>query len=82
MKNGAKLSSVTFKCRQWTNKTQTITLLYSTDGGSSYTSTGITSNNFTISKDNLPSGTNAVKITFSNSSNQVGIESATISYTN
>ena len=73
----AKLAEVTFNCRQWGTKAQTITLHYSTDGGSSYTSTGITSSNFTISDDALPSGTNAVKITFSSTSNQVGIESVT-----
>ena len=73
----AKLAEVTFNCRQWGTKAQTITLHYSTDGGSSYTSTGITSTNFTISDDALPTGTNAVKITFSSTSNQVGIESVT-----
>ncbi len=76
-KADAKLAEVTFTCRQWGNKTQTITLHYSTDGGSSYTSTGITSSNFTISDNTLPTGTNAVKITFSSTSNQVGIESVT-----
>lgn len=75
---GATMTSASFTCTQWTNKAQTITLRYSTDGGSSYTSTGITSSNFSISSSSLPEGTNAVKITFSNSSNQVGIASATI----
>lgn len=75
---GATMTSASFTCTQWTNKAQTITLRYSTDGGSSYTSTGITSSNFSISSSSLPEGTNAVKITFNNSSNQVGIASATI----
>ena len=75
------LNSVTFNCAQWGTKAQTITLHYSTDGGATYTSTGVTSTDFTISSSSLPSGTNAVKITFSSSSNQVGIESATINYT-
>lgn len=77
MKNSAKISAVTFKCRQWGTKAQTITLHYSTDGGTTYTSTGVTSNNFEISSSSLPTGTNAAKITFSSSSNQVGIESVT-----
>lgn len=77
LKNGAKISSVTFKCRQWGSKAQTITLHYSTDGGNTYTSTGVTSSNFEISSSSLPAGTNAAKITFSSSSNQVGIESVT-----
>ena len=76
--DGSTMSSATFVCTQWTTKAQTITLHYSTDGGETYTSTGITSTNFTITDNNLPAGTNAVKITFSSTSNQVGIASATI----
>ena len=78
MTDGSTLSSATFVCTQWTTKAQTITLHYSTNGGETYTSTGITSSNFTITDNNLPAGTNAVKITFSSTSNQVGIASATI----
>ena len=78
MTDGSKLSSVKWVCKQWTTKTQTITLHYSTNGGGTYTSTGITSTNFSISSDNLPAGTNAVKITFNSTSNQVGISSCTI----
>ena len=81
MKNGLTLTSATFQCTQWTTKTQTITLHYSTDGGETYTSTGVTSDNFSISSD-LPAGTNAVKITFSSQSNQVGIASATVNIQN
>ena len=79
-KNGSTIKSAKFVCAQWSSKAQTITLKYSTDGGESYASTGVTSTNFTISKDNLPEGTDAVQITFSNTSNQVGIQSATITY--
>lgn len=78
MTDGSTLSSVTFVCTQWTTKAQTITLHYSINGGETYTSTGITSSDFTITDNNLPAGTNAVKITFSSNSNQVGIASATI----
>ena len=74
------MKRVKFVCRQWGTKAQTITLYYSTDGGTTYTSTEVTSSNFTIEKDNLPEGTNAVKITFSSTSNQVGIASAEIDY--
>jgi hypothetical protein len=81
MKEGQpNMSGVTFVCRQWGTKTQTITLHYSTNGGTSYTSTGITSDNFTINCAALPAGANAVKITFSSSDNQVGIESATLNF--
>ena len=78
MTDGSTLATASFVCTQWTTKEQTITLHYSTDGGENYTSTGITSSNFTISSNNLPVGTNAVKITFSSSSNQIGIASATV----
>ena len=80
MKDGYIISAATFTCKQWGSKAQTITLHYSTNGGVSYTSTGVTSTNFTITKSDLPSGTNAVKITFSSTSNQVGISSATLTY--
>ena len=75
-----QITEVTFVCRQWGTKAQTITLHYSTDGGENYTSTNITSTNFTITTSSLAEGTNAVKITFSSSSNQVGIESCTYTF--
>lgn len=70
------LSSLTFTCRKWGSKSQTITLHTSTDYGASYTKTEITSSNFvlTAGAGDL-AGVNAVKFTFSSSSNQVGIES-------
>ena len=77
LKDGMNIATVKWVCTQWDTKAQTIELHYSKDGGVTYTSTGVTSNNFTISSDNLPAGTNAVKITF-DSSNQVGIKSCTI----
>lgn len=66
------IKDVTFNGVQWTTKTQTMTINYSTDGGSTYTATDASSDTFTVSKSNLTVGTNAIKITFSNSSNQVG----------
>ncbi len=78
LKDGMNIATVKWVCTQWTTKAQKITLHYSKDGGVTYTSTGVTSDNFTISSDNLPAGTNAVKITFSSQSNQVGIKSCTI----
>ena len=79
MKNDITLSGVTFACTKWAaSKAQTITLHYSVDGGKTYTSTGITSTDFNISSEELPLGTNAVKITFNSSSNQVGIASCTL----
>ncbi len=80
MEDGYTISSAEFVCQQWGSKAQTITLHYSTDGGENYTSTGVTSSNFTISSDELPSGTNAVKITFSSTSNQIGVKNLTLTY--
>ncbi len=76
--DGMNIATVKWVCTQWGAKAKTITLHYSKDGGNVYTSTGITSTDFTISSDNLPAGTNAVKITFNSTSNQVGIKSCTI----
>ena len=76
--DGMNIATVKWVCTQWTTKAQIITLHYSKDGGNVYTSTEITSSDFTISSDNLPAGTNAVKITFNSTSNQVGIKSCTI----
>ena len=70
------ISAVKFVCRQWTTKEQTIELLYSLDGGENYASFDpeLTSDNFEIEHTSLPAGTNAVKISFSSASNQVGYE--------
>lgn len=81
--DGSKsIGSVTFSCRQWASRAQTITLKYSTNGGSSYStlSPSVTSTNFSISSGSLPTGTNAIQITFSSSSNQVGLEGVEFTY--
>lgn len=83
LSDGSKsIGSVTFSCRQWASKAQTITLKYSTNGGSSYStlSSSKPSTKFNISSGSLPTGTNAVQITFSSQSNQVGIESVQFTY--
>ncbi len=72
------IEEVSFECQKWNTNTQTITLHYSTDGGSSYTTTETTSDTFTISNDELNASTNAVKITFSSIGSQVGVSSCTI----
>ena len=78
-KNGATMKAVKFTCKQWGSKTQTITLHYSINGGTSYTSTNKTSTTFSIEHE-LPDNTNAVKITFSSSSNQIGIQQADVTF--
>ena len=81
MKGTATISAVTFHLKQWTTKAQTASLFTSTDGGSTYSSDAIsTSDDFTLKADALPTGTNAVKVTFSSSSNQVGLSSIDLTY--
>ncbi len=75
--NGNSIKSVSFVCKQWSTKAQTITLHSSTDG-TTFTSTNVTSKDFIIPSTTLPDGTKAVKITFSSTSNQVGFESCTL----
>ena len=74
------MKAVKFTCKQWTTKAQTITLHYSINGGSTYSTTGTTSKTFSIEHTDLPAGTNAVKITFSSSSNQIGIQQADVTF--
>lgn len=70
--DGYYIQSFTFECKQWTNKEQTISGYYSTDG-KNYTKWASPSSNFTYSSDDLPSKeVNSIRITFGNS-NQVGI---------
>ena len=78
---GVYISGFTFTAKQWTTKAQTITAHYSTNGGSSYTALSGTSTNFSITKSGLTSGTNAIKITFSSTSNQIGLTSFSVTYT-
>lgn len=75
-------SAVTFTLRQWASKAQTVTLYYSTDGGSTYNamSPSVSSSTFVLTSNSLPTGTNAVKMTFSSTSNQVGLERISVTY--
>ncbi len=79
-RDGKKISSISLTCRQWENKSQTITLHYSIDGGSSFTSTGMSSTNFKLSYNGFNSNVNAIKFTFSSSNNQIGIESLCVEH--
>ena len=77
LSNSAKaFKAIQFACEQWTTKSQTITLWYSTDGGTTYSKfdPNITSTNFTIGASDLPNTVDAIKISFSSSANQVGIK--------
>ena len=81
MNSGYTMAAITFNLKQWTSKTQTASLYTSTDGGSTYSSEEmISSSNFVLTASALPEGTNAVKVKFSSSSNQVGLSSIDLTY--
>lgn len=79
MDDNRTLKSFDLQLQQWSSKAQKVTLHYSVNGGASYTSTTTTSSNFALAGD-LPEGTNAIKFTFSSSSNQVGIASCELTF--
>ncbi len=82
MDSGYTMAAVTFNLKQWNTKAQTASLFTSTDGGATYSTEAlISSSNFVLTASALPEGTNAVKIEFSNSSNQVGLASIDLTYT-
>lgn len=80
MKNSAVLSAVKVNLKQWSTKSQVVTLHTSSDNGNSFTATELSSNTFTLDANGLPVGTNAIKITFSSTSNQVGVVSFELQY--
>lgn len=79
MGDNRTLKSFKLTLKKWGSKTQTVTLHYSKDGGATYTKTSTTSNNFALSA-SVPEGTNAIKFTFSSTSNQVGIVSCGLTF--
>ena len=79
MGDNRTLKSFVLTLKKWTTKAQTVTLHYSKDGGSTYTKTSTTSSNFALSA-SVPEGTNAIKFTFSSTSNQVGIVSCELTF--
>lgn len=72
------ITGIIVNLKQWTDKTQTATLWYSTDG-LNFEETGTESDEFYLENSTLPEGTVAVKITFGNQ-NQVGIASIDLDY--
>lgn len=80
MKTGkGNLTGVTFNLKQWGTKKQTATLETSTDGVN-FTKTSTTSTNFTLSNSALGEGIVGARVSFSSTSNQVGISSIVITY--
>ena len=71
------ITAVRFDYKQWGAKAQTLTMKYSTDGGANYSDfePALTATNFAIQALSLPAGVNAIQVTGSNSSNQVGLTS-------
>ena len=79
MKDDRTLKSFDLTLKKWSSKAQTVTLHYSKDGGATYTKTSTTSSNFALAAE-VPEGTNAIKFTFSSTSNQVGIVSCGLTF--
>ena len=79
MGDGRTLKSFNLTLKKWSSKAQTVTLHYSKDGGATYTKTSTTSSTFALAAD-VPEGTNAIKFTFSSTSNQVGIVSCELTF--
>lgn len=80
MKTGkGNLTGVTFNLKQWGTKKQTATLETSTDGVN-FKKTSTTSTNFTLSSSSLGEGIVGARVSFSSTSNQVGISSIVITY--
>lgn len=75
---GKSIVDVTFNCKQWTTKAQTITL-HTSDDGETFEATSVTSDKFVLSATGLENVI-AVKFTCSNSSNQIGYESIMVNY--
>ena len=68
------ITSVRLVCRQWTTKKQTITL----NAGASeagLAATAVTSSNFVLETNELPTNSTVIRFTFSSTSNQIGIDS-------
>jgi hypothetical protein len=82
MKDNHTITAVTFELRQWTDKAKTVSLQYSTDGGTNFNAMNpaVSSSTFTLSSSSLPSGTNAVKLVQGNTGNQVGLVSISFTY--
>ena len=79
MGDNRTIKSFVLTLKKWTTKAQTVTMHYSKDGGATYTKSSSTSSTFALSAD-VPEGTNAIKFTFSSTSNQVGIVSCQLTF--
>lgn len=71
------ITAVRFDYAQWGTKTQTLTMQYSTDHGASYNNFDpvVSATDFVLQVLTLPAGVNAIQVTGSSSSNQVGLTS-------
>lgn len=81
MKSGLKITGIKINGKQWGSKTKTMSLFTSTDGGATYGDTSVAnSSTFVLDAPALADGIDAVKIDFTESDNQIGIESIEVSY--
>ena len=68
------ITSVRLVCRQWGTKDQTITLNAGVSEAG-LAATEVTSSNFVLETNELPTNSNVIRFTFSSAKNQIGIDS-------
>ena len=68
------ITSVRLVCRQWTTKAQTITLNAGVSEAG-LAATEVTSSNFVLETNELPTNSTVIRFTFSSTSDQIGIDS-------
>jgi hypothetical protein len=78
------ITAVRFDYAQWGTKTQSFVMKYSTDGGTTYNAfdPAVTGSDFAIQALTLPENVNAIQVTGTNSSNQVGLTSISFDLAN
>ncbi|MBO5345447.1 MAG: chitobiase/beta-hexosaminidase C-terminal domain-containing protein [Paludibacteraceae bacterium] len=68
------ITSVRLVCRQWGTKAQTITLNAGVSEAG-LAATEVTSSNFVLETNELPTNSNVIRFTFSSTDNQIGVDS-------
>ncbi len=68
------ITSVCLVCRQWGTKAQTITLNAGVSEAG-LAATEVTSSNFVLETNELPTNSNVIRFTFSSTDNQIGVDS-------
>lgn len=73
--NAYRFKSIKFTGKKWNTKAQTMVLKYSTDGKTFQDFTDkISSADFTVEATNIPEDATAIQLSFTNTSNQIGLD--------